>query len=289
MTERRDRPCVLIVQNSPGSGAGRFPDWLAADGVEPVVVAAAELSAHLDDDIDGMILLGGGFMPDDDESKPFLPTERSLVREAVDSGLPLLGICLGAQVLAVATGGEVTARSGETERGSYPITMLYSPWALTELVEAAARSGAHDIASAAHARLQAFLSAAGTSWARGVAARAAALMTRDSAEAEGLYRASINELVQTDLPVEIGRRLARLAERSQVIVVTHLAQVAAFATNHLSVVKGTDGQVTSSSVRQLTGAEREAEMARLLSGLSDSESGLAHARELLEIAADRAA
>ena len=88
---------------------------------------------------------------------------------------------------------------------------------------------------------------------------------------------------------EIGRRLARLAERSQVIVVTHLAQVAAFATNHLSVVKGTDGQVTSSSVRQLSGVDREAEMARLLSGLSDSESGLAHARELLEIAADRAA
>lgn len=89
--------------------------------------------------------------------------------------------------------------------------------------------------------------------------------------------------------IEIGRRLARLAERSQVIVVTHLAQVAAFAGNHLSVVKGTDGQVTASSVRQLEGAEREAEMARLLSGLADSESGLAHARELLEIAAERAA
>ncbi|MCD5347429.1 DNA repair protein RecN [Agromyces sp. S2-1-8] len=89
--------------------------------------------------------------------------------------------------------------------------------------------------------------------------------------------------------IEIGRRLARLAERSQVIVVTHLAQVAAFATNHLSVVKGTDGAVTASSVRQLQGAEREAEMARLLSGLADSESGLAHARELLEIASERAA
>lgn len=89
--------------------------------------------------------------------------------------------------------------------------------------------------------------------------------------------------------IEIGRRLARLAERSQVIVVTHLAQVAAFATNHLTVVKGTDGQVTASSVRQLEGGEREAEMARLLSGLTDSEIGLAHARELLEIASERAA
>ena len=84
--------------------------------------------------------------------------------------------------------------------------------------------------------------------------------------------------------IEIGRRLARLAESSQVIVVTHLAQVAAFASNHLTVVKGSDGSVTESSVRQLTGDERIAEMARLLSGLPDSESGLAHARELVEMA-----
>ncbi|KQM14878.1 DNA repair protein RecN [Plantibacter sp. Leaf171] len=85
--------------------------------------------------------------------------------------------------------------------------------------------------------------------------------------------------------IEIGRRLAALAERSQVIVVTHLAQVAAFANNHLSVVKGGDGSVTASSVRQLVGADREAEMARLLSGLAESDSGLAHARELLALAA----
>ena len=68
------------------------------------------------------------------------------------------------------------------------------------------------------------------------------------------------------------------------IVVTHLAQVAAFATNHLSVVKAGDGSVTASSVRQLEGEDRISEMARLLSGLTDSESGLAHARELLDLA-----
>jgi DNA repair protein RecN (Recombination protein N) len=84
--------------------------------------------------------------------------------------------------------------------------------------------------------------------------------------------------------IEIGRRLARLAESAQVIVVTHLAQVAAFATNHLAVVKSSDGTVTASSVRQLTGSERVAEMARLLSGLADSDSGLAHAEELLTLA-----
>lgn len=88
--------------------------------------------------------------------------------------------------------------------------------------------------------------------------------------------------------IEIGRRLARLAETSQVIVVTHLAQVAAFSTNHLRVVKDSEGSVTASSVQQLQGDERVAEMARLLSGLPDSESGLAHARELLELAGSAA-
>ncbi len=84
--------------------------------------------------------------------------------------------------------------------------------------------------------------------------------------------------------IEIGRRLATLSKTAQVIVVTHLAQVAAFANNHLTVVKDSAGAVTVSSVKQLTGEDRIIEMARLLSGLSDSESGLAHARELLEIA-----
>jgi len=84
--------------------------------------------------------------------------------------------------------------------------------------------------------------------------------------------------------IEVGRRLARLAETSQVIVVTHLAQVAAFASNHLSVVKANDGAVTASSVRRLEGVEREEEMARLLSGLTDSDAALTHARELLSLA-----
>ncbi|MGF3057545.1 DNA repair protein RecN [Microbacterium sp. YY-01] len=83
--------------------------------------------------------------------------------------------------------------------------------------------------------------------------------------------------------IEVGRRLARLAQRSQVIAVTHLAQVAAFAGNHLSVVKTADGQVTASDVQRLDGADREAEMARLLSGMTDSDAALTHARELLAL------
>lgn len=84
--------------------------------------------------------------------------------------------------------------------------------------------------------------------------------------------------------IEIGRRLARLSKTAQVIVVTHLAQVAAFATNHLRVLKDNDGSVTASSIEKLEGDARIAEMARLLSGLPDSDSGLAHARELIETA-----
>ena len=85
--------------------------------------------------------------------------------------------------------------------------------------------------------------------------------------------------------IEVGRRLARLAMSSQVIAVTHLAQVAAFANNHLSVVKASDGSVTASDVRRLDGVEREAEMARLLSGMPDSDAALTHARELLGLRA----
>ncbi|MFD5225924.1 DNA repair protein RecN [Microbacterium sp. NPDC058342] len=83
--------------------------------------------------------------------------------------------------------------------------------------------------------------------------------------------------------IEVGRRLSQLARTSQVIAVTHLAQVAAFATNHLSVVKSNDGSVTASSVTRLDGEQREAEMARLLSGLADSDAALTHARELLSL------
>jgi DNA repair protein RecN (Recombination protein N) len=88
--------------------------------------------------------------------------------------------------------------------------------------------------------------------------------------------------------IEVGKRLARLAATSQVIAVTHLAQVAAFASNHLKVTKNADGEVTASTVERLEGDARVAEMARLLSGLDASESALAHARELLDLAATEA-
>jgi len=88
--------------------------------------------------------------------------------------------------------------------------------------------------------------------------------------------------------VEVGRRLAKLAKDAQVIVVTHLPQVAAFADRHLVVEKSSDGVITASSVKDVTGTQRAGELARMLSGLDESDTGLAHAEELLAMAsADR--
>ena len=90
--------------------------------------------------------------------------------------------------------------------------------------------------------------------------------------------------------VEVGRRLARLARLAQVIVVTHLPQVAAFADTHLVVEKAGDGSVTRSGVIRLDGQGRVRELSRMLAGLEDSEFGRAHAEELLAAAAaERAA
>ncbi len=83
--------------------------------------------------------------------------------------------------------------------------------------------------------------------------------------------------------VEVGRRLRLLAEEAQVIVVTHLAQVAVWANNHLVVRKNEEGSVSNSDVMTLSIDERAIEIARMLSGQEDSTLAREHARELLEM------
>lgn len=84
--------------------------------------------------------------------------------------------------------------------------------------------------------------------------------------------------------VEIGRRLAKLAKSAQVVVVTHLPQVAAFADRQLLVEKTVDGSVTRSGVTVLEGEDRIRELSRMLAGQEDSQTARAHAEELLEAA-----
>ena len=86
--------------------------------------------------------------------------------------------------------------------------------------------------------------------------------------------------------MEVGRRLSALAKTAQVLVVTHLPQVAAFADRHLVVHREDLDDSTRTCVRRVEGDERLAELARMLGGLPESELGRGHAEELLAVASD---
>lgn len=118
IVERTSRPRVLVVINSPSSGPRRLNDWFAEAGIEAVPALGSDGLPSRLDGFDGLVLLGGGLMPDDFEMAPWLHAERRLTTEAIERDLPTLGICLGAQVIAQVAGGEVRARFGPKERGS---------------------------------------------------------------------------------------------------------------------------------------------------------------------------
>lgn len=101
-------PRVLVVQHEPDTGAGWFGEWLAGAGLSLDVChpyAGDELPPVTT--YDGAVVLGGAMAATDDERCPWLPPVRVLMAEAVASAVPLFGICLGAQLLALAGGGAV--------------------------------------------------------------------------------------------------------------------------------------------------------------------------------------
>ncbi|MEU4575035.1 MULTISPECIES: type 1 glutamine amidotransferase [Nonomuraea] len=115
---------VLIIQNSRSGGPGRFGGWLEEAGLRLDVVHAHE-GAPVPDRLthDAMIMLGGGYLPSEDDRAPWLAPARRLVGEAIERGVPLFGICLGGQMLAEVAGGEVTGDAGAPENGSVPVTI----------------------------------------------------------------------------------------------------------------------------------------------------------------------
>ncbi|GGO05312.1 aminotransferase [Microbispora rosea subsp. aerata] len=117
-------PRVLAVQNGADGGPGRFGEWLDAAGVAVDVVTAFDgsaLPARLGHD--GLLVLGGGYLPDDDDKAPWLPATRALVAQALARSVPFFGICLGGQMLASVGGGKVQGDAGAPEHGSTSITM----------------------------------------------------------------------------------------------------------------------------------------------------------------------
>ena len=117
-----ERPRVLAVVNAAPSGPRRLTGWLADEGIELDTVLGEDGLPDTLDGYAGLVMLGGGLMPDDDDRAPWLAQERELARRAIDGNVPTLGICLGGQLLAHVAGGEVRAKFGPRERGSTLIT-----------------------------------------------------------------------------------------------------------------------------------------------------------------------
>lgn len=116
---------VLIVQHEADTGIGRFGAPLTDAGIESLTVgpgAGAAIPTTLEG-FDGLIVLGGSPGPQEDSVAPWLPRVRSLIAEALDTETPYLGICLGAQMLAVVAGGTVEPVLIRPEIGLSPLAL----------------------------------------------------------------------------------------------------------------------------------------------------------------------
>lgn len=103
-------PLVLAIQNDPTDPPLLVGDWLADEGVRVQVVRACfgdDVPDAVPEGVHGLLPLGGAMGANDDDVAPWLPAERALLRDAVERGVPVLGLCLGGQLLAAATGGSV--------------------------------------------------------------------------------------------------------------------------------------------------------------------------------------
>ena len=112
---------VLVVQNTPTGGPGRLAGRLADLGLGMEVTHAYEgqpVPRKVGSEHGAVVVLGGGYLPDEDARAPWLADTRALVADALETGTPLFGICLGGQLLAHVAGGSVAGRYGRPEVGS---------------------------------------------------------------------------------------------------------------------------------------------------------------------------
>lgn len=111
-------PKVLVVVNSRQSGLRRLEPWFRDDGLELEIRFGGDGLPESLEGFDGLVMLGGGLMPDDYGRAPWLHQERELAKQAIAADTPTLGICLGGQLLADVAHGEVRRDHGTPERGA---------------------------------------------------------------------------------------------------------------------------------------------------------------------------
>ena len=104
------QPVVLAIQNDPTDPPLLVGEWLEEEGIRVEVIQACfgePVPTRVPPGVHGLLPLGGAMGANDDEVAPWLPDERALLADAVASGVPVIGLCLGGQLLAAATGGRV--------------------------------------------------------------------------------------------------------------------------------------------------------------------------------------
>lgn len=116
-------PSVLVVVNSRQSGPRRLETWWREAGLQLDIVFGGDGLPESLEQYDGLVMLGGGLMPDDYDKAPWLHQERVLAAQAIATDTPTLGICLGGQLLADVAQGEVRRDYGTPERGATKISI----------------------------------------------------------------------------------------------------------------------------------------------------------------------
>ena len=118
---------VRILQHVAHEGPGALDDWFAARGAGLTISRLWETASVPGvDDFDVLVILGGPMSVNDEARLPWLAQEKHLIARAVDAGKPVLGICLGAQLIAAALGARVYANP-EPEIGWHTVRAVSGP------------------------------------------------------------------------------------------------------------------------------------------------------------------
>jgi GMP synthase-like glutamine amidotransferase len=210
-----------VVQHAEIEGVGRFAEWMPAAGLNLRVLRPYAGDPMPDGlDADALVVMGGPMGANDDAHVPWLSGTKKLLAHAVDHGVPTLGVCLGAQLLAVACGGAVQPGEAGPERGLDEVEITVpdalfdvGPLAVVQWhydTVVALPDGSELLGSSDRYRVQAFR-LGDCAWGVQFHVEATARMVADWAEAEGLDSAALTAAVVAadDRLATVGARLAR--------------------------------------------------------------------------------